>query len=72
MMMLRLLVLMDYLLRLEIMGSYLPLLMEYRGLKEPLVQQKISMESPTETVHSSRLEIMEPSLLLQMVPLGLQ
>ena len=44
--------LLDYLLLLEIMESYSPLLMEYRGLKEPLVQQKISMESPTETVHS--------------------
>ena len=45
-------VLMDYLLRLEIMESYSPPLMEYRGLKEPLLQQTISMESPTETVHS--------------------
>ena len=43
---------MDYLLRLEIMESYSPLQMEPLGITEFLVQQTISMESPTETVHS--------------------
>ena len=45
---LRYLPLMDYLLLLEMLEAFSPLLMEYPGLKEPLAQQKISMESPTE------------------------
>ena len=63
---------MDYLLLLEILGAFSPLLMEYPGMKEPLAQQKISMESPTEAASSWRLEIMEQSLLLRAEPLGLQ